>query len=304
MEKFLIVVTGPTGIGKTKTAVELARYFNTEIISADSRQMYREMQIGTAVPEKEELKLVKHHFIQTHSIFENYNASKYELEALILIEDLFKTRNAVLLVGGSMLYIDAVCKGIDVMPDADPEIRQALKEQLNKHGLESLRLQLKQLDPEYYKTVDLKNPNRIIHALEISIMTGKPYSSFRENSPKNRPFTIIKIGLNSDRELLHQRINQRVDEMVKSGLEDEARKLYQIKYLNALNTVGYREWFDHFDGLISRDKAIELIKRNSRRYARKQLTWFRKDPEMNWLEPGNTGDIIAFIENKISKPNE
>lgn len=304
MEKFLIVVTGPTGIGKTKTAVELARYFNTEIISADSRQMYREMQIGTAVPEKEELKLVKHHFIQTHSIFENYNASKYELEALILIEDLFKTRNAVLLVGGSMLYIDAVCKGIDVMPDADPEIRQALKEQLNKHGLESLRLQLKQLDPEYYNTVDLKNPNRIIHALEISIMTGKPYSSFRENSPKNRPFTIIKIGLNSDRELLHQRINQRVDEMVKSGLEDEARKLYQIKYLNALNTVGYREWFDHFDGLISRDKAIELIKRNSRRYARKQLTWFRKDPEMNWLEPGNTGDIIAFIENKISKPNE
>lgn len=304
MEKFLIVVTGPTGIGKTKTAVELARYFNTEIISADSRQMYREMQIGTAVPEKEELKLVKHHFIQTHSIFENYNASKYELEALILIEDLFKTRNAVLLVGGSMLYIDAVCKGIDVMPDADPEIRQALKEQLNKHGLESLRLQLKQLDPEYYNTVDLKNPNRIIHALEISIMTGKPYSSFRENSPKNRPFTIIKIGLNSDRELLHQRINQRVDEMVKSGLEDEARKLYQIKHLNALNTVGYREWFDHFDGLISRDKAIELIKRNSRRYARKQLTWFRKDPEMNWLEPGNTGDIIAFIENKISKPNE
>lgn len=304
MEKFLIVVTGPTGIGKTKTAVELARYFNTEIISADSRQMYREMQIGTAVPEKEELKLVKHHFIQTHSIFENYNASKYELEALILIEDLFKTRNAVLLVGGSMLYIDAVCKGIDVMPDADPEIRQALKEQLNKHGLESLRLQLKQLDPEYYNTVDLKNPNRIIHALEISIMTGKPYSSFRENSPKNRPFTIIKIGLNSDRELLHQRINQRVDEMVKSGLEDEARKLYQIKYLNALNTVGYREWFDHFDGLISRDKAIELIKRNSRRYARKQLTWFRKDPEMNWFEPGNAGDIIAFIENKISKPNE
>lgn len=304
MEKFLIVVTGPTGIGKTKTAVELARYFNTEIISADSRQMYREMQIGTAVPEKEELKLVKHHFIQTHSIFENYNASKYELEALILIEDLFKTRNAVLLVGGSMLYIDAVCKGIDVMPDADPEIRQALKEQLNKHGLESLRLQLKQLDPEYYNTVDLKNPNRIIHALEISIMTGKPYSSFRENSPKNRPFTIIKIGLNSDRELLHQRINQRVDEMVKSGLEDEARKLYQIKHLNALNTVGYREWFDYFDGLISRDKAIELIKRNSRRYARKQLTWFRKDPEMNWFEPGNAGDIIAFIENKISKPNE
>ncbi len=300
MQKHLIVLTGPTGVGKTKAGIEIARYFRTEIVSADSRQIFKEMSIGTAVPDKTELQAVPHHFIQTHSIHENYNASKYETEAILLLDKLFKSFNIVLLLGGSMLYIDAICKGIDMMPDADPLIRKSLKDKFEKGGLEGLRLQLKQLDPEYYKTVDLKNPNRIIHALEISILTGKPYSSFRSNPAKTRPFNIIKIGLNCERELLHQRINNRVDDMLAHGLEVEARRLYPLKHLNALNTVGYREWFEYFDGKITKEKAIELIKRNSRRYARKQITWFRNDPDMSWFEPGNTQQIISFIENQIS----
>jgi len=300
MIKYLIVLTGPTGIGKTRVGIEIARHFNTEIVSADSRQIYKEMKIGTAVPSDEELKQVQHHLIQTHSINENYNASKYESDALNILETLFKKHNVILLVGGSMLYIDAVCKGIDIMPNADPEIRKILKDQYEREGLDGLRLKLKQLDPQYYKTVDLKNPNRIIHALEISIITGKPYSSFRENTVKTRPFLIIKIGLNCNRELLHKKINQRVDQMVALGLEEEARKLYPLKHLNALNTVGYREWFDYFDGLIPGGKAIELIKRNSRRYARKQITWFRNDPDVTWFEPNDTNKIIEFIESQIS----
>jgi tRNA dimethylallyltransferase len=300
MQKYLIVLTGPTGIGKTKTGIKIAQHFKTEIVSADSRQIFKEMAVGTAVPDIEELKAVKHHFIQTHSIKQNYNASRYENEALDVIDSILKTSNLVLLVGGSMLYIDAVCQGIDIMPDADPEIRKMLKDKLENEGLESLRFQLKKLDPDYYNTVDLKNPNRIIHALEISIQTGKPYSSFRSNPNKTRPFSIIKIGLNCDRKKLHNRINARVDQMIDEGLENEARNLYHLKHLNALNTVGYRELFAFFDGETTREKAIELIKRNSRRYARKQLTWFRNDIEMNWFEPEQTGEIITFIENQIS----
>jgi tRNA dimethylallyltransferase len=300
MQKYLIVLTGPTGIGKTKTGIKIAQHFKTEIVSADSRQIFKEMAVGTAVPDIEELKAVKHHFIQTHSIKENYNASRYENEALDVIDSILKTSNLVLLVGGSMLYIDAVCQGIDIMPDADPEIRKMLKDKLENEGLESLRFQLKKLDPDYYNTVDLKNPNRIIHALEISIQTGKSYSSFRSNPNKTRTFSIIKIGLNCDRKNLHNRINARVDQMIYAGLENEARNLYHLKHLNALNTVGYRELFAFFDGETTREKAIELIKRNSRRYARKQLTWFRNDNEMNWFEPEQTGEIITFIENQIS----
>ncbi len=298
-KKYLIVLTGPTGIGKTDTGIKIALHFNTEIISADSRQIYKELKIGTAVPDENELKQVPHHFIQTHSIEEYYNASKYESQALERIAQVFERNNMVLLVGGSMLYIDAVCKGIDVMPDADPEIRASLKKQFETEGMENLRLQLKKLDPEYYKTVDLKNPNRIIHALEICIMTGKPFSSFRSNTKKERPFEIIKIGLNGEREILHQRINRRVDQMISDGLEQEAQMLYPKRHLNSLNTVGYREWFDYFDGKIPKEKAIELIKRNSRRYARKQITWFRNDSEMNWFEPGETNRIISFIEQQI-----
>ncbi len=299
MQKYLIVLTGPTGIGKTSTGLALAKYFNTEIVSSDSRQIYKELKIGTAVPNKEELALVKHHLIQNHSIHENFNVSKFENEALSVINTLFKKHNLVLLVGGSMLYIDAVCNGIDNMPDTDPEIRDILKVKLESEGIESLRFQLKKLDPEYYNTVDLKNTNRIIHALEISLMTGKPYSTFLTKSKKTRPFSVIKIGLNCQREKLHNIINTRVDNMINAGLEDEARNLYKLKHLNALNTVGYRELFSFFEDEISREKAIELIKRNSRRYARKQLTWFRNDDEMNWFETDQTKEIITYIENQI-----
>jgi len=300
MQKHLIVLTGPTGIGKTKTGIQIAKNFKTEIVSADSRQIYKEMTIGTAVPDFEELNAVKHHFIQTHSIHEVYNASRYENEALDVIDSVLKTNNLVLFVGGSMLYIDAVCRGIDIMPDADAEIRKMLKDKLEKEGLESLRFQLKKIDPGYYNSVDLKNPNRIIHALEISIQTGKPYSSFRSNPNKTRSFSIIKIGLNCDRKKLHNRINSRVDQMIDAGLENEARNLHHLKHLNALNTVGYRELFAYFDGKTTLEKAIELIKRNSRRYARKQLTWFRSDNEINWFEPEQSNEIISFLKNQIS----
>lgn len=301
MHKYLIILTGPTGIGKTSTGLELAKYFKTEIVSSDSRQIYKELQIGTAVPAKEELAKIKHHLIQTHSILENFNVSKFENEAISIINSLFKKYNLVLLVGGSMLYIDAVCNGIDNMPDTDPEIRKMLKEKLDTEGIESLRFQLKKIDPDYYNSVDLKNTNRILHALELSILTGKPYSSFLSKSKKKRSFSIIKIGLNCQRDKLHNIINTRVDNMINEGLEDEARRLYHLKHLNALNTVGYREFFEFFEDKISREKAIELIKRNSRRYARKQLTWFRNDDEMNWFEQNQTKEIITFIENKISK---
>ncbi|MCF6356590.1 MAG: tRNA (adenosine(37)-N6)-dimethylallyltransferase MiaA [Draconibacterium sp.] len=300
MHKILVVLTGPTGIGKTTVGIKIAQYFNTEIVSSDSRQIFKELRIGTAVPTKNELATVKHHFIHSHSISENYNASRYETEAIQLLETLFEQKNIIVLVGGSMLYIDAICKGIDIMPDVDTEIRNSLKKQFEKEGLESLRLQLKKQDPDYYKTVDLKNPVRIIHALEICLMTGKPYSSFRSGPNKKRSFTIIKIGLNCNREILHNRINKRVDLMIGEGLELEAKKVYPQKYLNSLNTVGYRELFAYFDGEISKEKAIELIKRNSRRYARKQLTWFRKDKNMRWFEPDQTEEIIEYIESEIN----
>ena len=300
MPKTLVVITGPTGIGKTEVSIKVARHFNTEIVSADSRQIFKELNIGTAVPSKEELAAVPHHFIQSHSVEESYNASRYETEALKLIDELFKKSDILLLVGGSMLYIDAICKGIDIMPDADQEIRASLKKQLEEEGLESLRLQLKKLDPDYYKKVDLRNPNRIIHALEISIQTGKPYSSFRSNTAKKRPFKIVKIALNCDRQVLHNRINLRVDKMMEAGLEKEARSVYHKKHMNSLNTVGYQELFAYFDGDISREKAIELIKRNSRRYARKQITWFRRDETVKWFEPNESDKIIEWLESQIS----
>lgn len=299
MTKYLIIITGPTAIGKTSTAIQTAKHFQTEIVSADSRQIYRELSIGTAVPTPKELAAVKHHFIHSHSIHDQYNASHYETEAIALLTKLFKKHETVIMVGGSMLYIDAVCKGIDEMPDADPELRQSLKERLKNEGIENLRLQLKQLDPAYYAETDLKNPARIVHALEICLLTGKPYSSFRLSQTKKRSFSIIKTGLNCERAEIHRRINQRVNHMIEAGLEEEALSVFPLKHLNALNTVGYREFFSCFKGEISKDKAIELIKRNTRRYARKQLTWFRNDPEITWFLPGQDRVILNHLENKI-----
>lgn len=300
MDKTLVVLTGPTGVGKTEVSITLARHFSTEIVSADSRQLYRELRIGTAVPSPDELAAVPHHFIQSHTIHTPYNASQYEHEALDLIKDRFQHFDVLLLVGGSMMYIDAICKGIDQMPDADPEIRKALKQQLETEGLESLRLQLKKLDPDYYQRVDLKNHARIIHALEISIMTGKPYSSFLSNSPKKRPFKILKIALNCDRKILHERINRRVDLMIQKGLLEEAKTVYPYKSLTALQTVGYKELFSFFDHKSPFEKAIEKIKTNSRRYARKQITWFKRDPEVRWFEPTETENIIRYIQSQIT----
>lgn len=299
MQKYLIVITGPTGIGKSKTGILLAKHFHSEIISADSRQIFREMTIGTAVPTKEELSEVRHHFIHSHSVTENYNASRYETEAIELIEKLFISNNILFLVGGSMLYIDAICKGIDEIPDIPAEIRESVKNQYKTEGLESIRLQLKKLDPEYYHFVDLKNHARIIHALEVCLLTGKTYSSFRLNRSKQRSFKIIKIGLNCDRELLHNKINNRVDQMIAHGLEKEARNLFHLRDLSSMNTVGYRELFDYFDGSTTKDQAVELIKRNSRRYARKQITWFRNDPDVKWFEPQEYDEIKSYIEAQI-----
>jgi tRNA dimethylallyltransferase len=298
---FLVIITGPTASGKTTAAIETAKYFKTEIVSADSRQIYSELSIGTAVPSASELAAVKHYFIQSHSIFENYNASRYEAEAIEVLENLFKKNNIVILTGGSMLYIDAVCKGIDDIPDIDPELRMNIKRQLEETGIDNLRVQLKKLDPEYYSHVDLKNPARIVHALEVCLMTGKPYSSFRKKTPKKRDFALIKTALNCERAELHMRINNRVDAMIQNGLEQEAQEVFHLKHLNSLNTVGYREFFDYFEGKISKEKAIELIKRNTRRYARKQITWFRNDPDVTWFNSGETKQLIKFIESVLNK---
>lgn len=295
----MIVITGPTAIGKTMVSAGVARYFNTEIVSADSRQLYREMSIGTAVPDQRDLLGIKHHFMHSHSIHGYYNASRFEEEVTEKLQELFYSFNVVVMAGGSMLYIDAVCKGIDDLPSTDMQTRQNLIQKYETEGIECLRFMLKKLDPGYYREVDLKNHKRLLHALEICIMTGKPYSSFMTRIQKQRPFHILKIGLNTDRKNLYVRINQRVDQMIAAGLEEEARNLYPFMANNALNTVGYREWFDHFDGLLSKEEAIEKIKSNTRRYARKQLTWFKRDPDINWFDISETNRIIPFIESNM-----
>ncbi len=298
MKKTLVVILGPTGIGKTGMGIMLANHFKTEIISADSRQIYREMEIGTAVPSADQRKKAKHHFIQTRSIHDYYNASMFEMEVLDLLEKLFLKKDILLLVGGSGLYVDAVCKGIDDIPTIDPEVRKNLVDQYNKEGIESLRRQLKYLDPEYYSKVDLKNHKRILKGLEISIMTGQPYSSFLTRQPKVRNFQILKIGLNRERRELYEIIDQRVDSMVRSGLVKEAKNLFAYCKINALNSVGYKELFEHFEGKHKLEEAIRLIKRNSRRYAKRQLSWFSRDKEINWFHPDDKDEIIRLIENK------
>lgn len=295
----LVVVLGPTGVGKSTISIQLANYFNTEIISADSRQFYRELTIGTAVPSAEDLSFIPHHFIQSKSITEYYNVSDYETEALEVIGQLFLKKNPLILTGGSMLYIDTVCKGIDDIPTVDPEIRAEVVEWFEENGLDALRNRLLVIDPEYYQIVDLNNSKRLLHAVEIFQMTGKSYSSFRKNMKKVRPFHILKIGINQDRKILYERINQRVIQMMEAGLLDEAKTVYQHRKLNSLNTVGYKELFSFFDGECSLDEAIDLIQRNTRKYARKQLTWFRRDPEICWFEPEQIQEIISYIENKM-----
>ena len=292
----LIVVVGPTGIGKSGISIKIANYYQSEIISADSRQFYRELCIGTAVPSQEELDKVPHHFIQTKSIHDYYNVSNYETEALRLISRLFTLKNTLVLTGGSMLYVDTVCKGIDDIPTVDPVIREEVVEWYRNNGIDALRERLRIIDPEYYRVADLNNAKRLLHAVEIHQMTGIPFSLFRKNTVKERPFRIIKIGINQDREILYNRINARVDQMMADGLLEEARSVYQYRHLNSLNTVGYKELFAYFDGAYSLDEAVDLIKRNSRKYARKQLTWYRRDPEIKWFEPEHFQDIIAYTD--------
>ena len=299
MRDALIVLLGPTATGKTKMAIELARYFDTEIISADSRQFYREMKIGTAAPTDRELSTVKHHFIGSLSIKDYYNASMFEEEVLRLLPDLFAKNHLVLMAGGSGLYIDAVCTGIDELPTIDPEIRKEFQQLYQAEGIEGLRRSLKMVDPGSYERIDLRNPNRILKALEVSRMTGKPYSTFLTSGKKERPFEILKIGLNLPREELYNRINQRVDKMVHNGLVEEARDLYKYKELNALNTVGYKELFSHFEGEISLDKAIELIKRNTRRFAKRQLTWFQRDKNIQWFQPHQKDQILRWVDKSL-----
>lgn len=297
---YLIVIAGPTGVGKTRTTVEIAKKFHSEVVSFDSRQIYREMKIGTAFPTLEEIENVPHHMLGVKSIHEYYNASMFELEVITLLEALFQKHACVFMTGGTGFYLDAVLKGIDELPTIDPQIRNALREKYETEGIESLRVMLKSMDPEYYGKVDLRNPNRLLKALEICIMTGKPYSQLLSAPKKKRNFIPVLIGLDIEREELYKRINQRVEGMVDQGLVEETKKLYRHKHLNALNTVGYKEIFSFLDGHVSLDEAVELIKRNTRKYARRQLTWFRRYPEIKWFRPEQLSEISLYIKLKMA----
>ncbi len=296
MEKTLIVITGPTAVGKTALCMDIAKHFDIPIINADSRQIYRELKIGTARPSNKQMSEVKHYFVGTLGMDDYYSASLYEQQVLKLLDELFKTSDYALLSGGSMMYIDAVCNGIDDIPTVDDETRNTLKKRLLMEGLGSLCEELRQRDPEYYEIVDKQNPRRVVHALEICVMTGKPYSSFRKQEKKARPFRIIKIGLTRPREELYKRINRRVDKMMKEGLLEEAQQMYPKRELNALNTVGYKEMFEYMKGKWTLHEAVERIKGNTRRYARKQLTWYKKDEQIRWFHPDDKEEIISYIE--------
>lgn len=301
MSKYLIVLGGPTASGKTACSIELAKHFGTEIISADSRQIYKETRIGTAVPDADQLAAVRHHYIQTISLTNYYNASMYELDVLNTLGNLFISHDVVVMTGGSGLYINAVCNGIDDLPAVDSEVRKTLELKYKKEGLESIRNDLKILDPVTYEKVDLKNHLRILKALEISIQTGIPYSSFLTHEKKQRDFKIIRLALNMDRELLYDRINRRVEMMVEEGLVEEVEGLKHMRNTNVLKTVGYREIFSYFDGSISLEESIDLIKRNTRKYARKQITWFRKDNLYPWFLPENTEKMIRYCEQEMKR---
>jgi tRNA dimethylallyltransferase len=293
-QKTLIVIAGPTAIGKTAAAIDLAKHYKTVILSADSRQFYREMSIGTAKPNAEELASAKHYFINSHSVKEPFTVGDYEKESLKLLGELFQTFDKVILVGGSGLFIKAVCEGFDEFPDTAPGIREKLNEDFNEKGISALQERLKLADPDYYELVDINNPQRVIRALEIFETTGKPYSSYRKSTMNKRPFNIVKFGLNMDRKDLYERINHRVDIMISEGLVNEVKSLLPYRHLNALNTVGYSELFDYFDGKTDLETAIRLIKQNTRRFAKRQLTWFGKDKDMIWLAADKEGLITEM----------
>lgn len=298
--KYIIVVGGPTAVGKTACSIQLAQYYKTEIISADSRQLYQKLDIGTAKPTPEELAAVPHHFIDILPPEVEYNAGQFERDALQLLEKLFLRYNVVVVAGGSGMYVQALCQGIDAMPAIPAGLRELLNRRLQTEGLAALVLELEERDPAYAQEVDRHNPQRIVRALEVCLFTGKPYSSFRRQEYKNRPFEIIKVGLDRPRHELYARIDQRMDAMIAEGLFEEARSLYPFRELNALQTVGYKEIFDYIDGLYGREEAIRLLKRNSRRYAKRQLTWFRKDPDFAWFHPEETDAIIAWCNQQIT----
>lgn len=295
--KKLLVLLGPTGVGKTEWSIRIAEHLGAPIVSADSRQLYKGLTIGTAAPTKEQLDRVPHHLVAFLSPEDYYSASEYEHEAIATINRLHSVHDTVVLTGGSMMYIDAVCKGIDIMPTIDQQLRDEVYQLYQDKGLDPIRQKLRILDPTFYNEVDLKNPKRVIHALEVCLMTGKPYSSFRKNSIKERPFDIVRVGFNRPREELYQRINQRVDIMIQDGLMEEARQFYPIKHLNSLNTVGYKELFQYFDGNWTESVAIDKVKQHSRNYARKQLSWFNRDNDIHWIDLSDeTIDVIKEIK--------
>lgn len=300
MEKTLIVITGPTAVGKTALCLDVAKHFHIPTINADSRQIFRELKIGTAPPTEAQMQQVHHDFVGILGLDDYYSASLFEQQVLELLGRQFLSSDYALMAGGSMMYIDAVCDGIDDIPTIDDQTRTTMKQRLADEGLEALCEELRQRDPEYYEIVDRQNPRRVVHALEICLMTGKTYTSFRKREKRQRPFSIIKIGLNRPREELYDRINRRVDQMMADGLLEEARALYPKRHLNALNTVGYKELFDYIDGRWPLEEAVERIKGNTRRYARKQLTWFKKDESIRWFHPDETETIIKYICGKKS----
>ncbi|RLJ79904.1 tRNA (adenosine(37)-N6)-dimethylallyltransferase MiaA [Pedobacter alluvionis] len=299
--KILISIVGPTAIGKTALAIHLALHFGTEIISADSRQFFKEMAIGTAKPNAAELVAAKHHFIDSHSVTQLFSTGDFEVEGLKTLEEIFKKHDLAIMVGGSGLYVNALINGLDEMPEIDLSIREKLNKQFEEEGLTVIQNQLAELDPEYFAKVDQQNPQRMIRGLEVYLSTGQKLSSMLSATKKERPFKIIKIGLNTDRAVLYDRINRRVDQMIADGLVDEVKLLIPFKKYNALNTVGYSEIFDYLDGKLSLEDAVSAIKQNTRRFAKRQLTWFRRDEEINWFEPHQSSEVINFVENKIGR---
>lgn len=299
VKKTLIVIVGPTAIGKSAIAIKIASHFKTEIISADSRQFYKELNAGTAKPAPEELRQVKHHFINSLSIHDAYDVGQFEMDAIKCLGKIFNDHEIAVAVGGSGLFIDALCHGLDQLPESDPDLRNELKKLFHGEGIEALQGKLSELDPEYYHVVDRSNPHRLIRAIEVCLLTGMKYSDLRKKTKKKRDFTILKIGLDDDRLKVYRKINERVDAMIKNGLAEEAKIFHAWHHLNALQTVGYKEFFEYFEKRSSLEETVELIKRNTRRYAKRQLTWFRKDPEIKWFRPEEKNEIIEFLDSQI-----